>query len=78
MEQGWEVSACALCGSGGGDVIADARDLNYGITDVAAGLVRCETCGIARLDPRPDAETIGGCYPSTYDAHRTVAVSLER
>lgn len=78
MQDGWEVPACALCGSGGGEVIAEARDLNYGITPVAAGLVRCTACGIARLDPRPDRETIGGFYPSSYDAHRTVAGSEKR
>jgi SAM-dependent methyltransferase len=75
-ESGWsledleQVGACLLCGS------SSSRPIYEGLTDrnffAAPGtwtLLECAQCGLARLDPRPSREALGGAYVSYY-THR--------
>src|SRR5688572_30531368 len=63
----WEECACLLCGSPrlaplmeGADASARWRFL----------IVRCERCGLAFTNPRPDADSIGQFYPAGYSCHQ--------
>ena len=60
----WIPASCALCG-------ARAATKLFAIPSEAAPggethVVRCMTCGLRRLDPRPDAEAINDFYGSDY------------
>jgi SAM-dependent methyltransferase len=55
------VPACPLCGTPGGASRA-ARDRGHGLPGEFA-FVRCPTCGLVRLSPRPVEAEIGFYYP---------------
>jgi len=38
----------------------------FAVAGLDAPIVVCETCGLGRFDPLPDAETIAGFYPDDY------------
>lgn len=60
-----ESVACDLCGAREHDFLFAARDLKYGLPGEFS-LVRCATCGLAFLNPRPAADTLHHYYPETY------------
>jgi SAM-dependent methyltransferase len=53
------VSACPVCRGREATPKFALRDLDY-------QLLTCTVCGLGRLDPLPDAETISSFYPPTY------------
>jgi len=73
---------CVLCGGGRSDAVHTTRDRlsaggERGGPPAAAGgpprsptftLVRCRSCGLVYLDPRPAADEIGAYYPDDYSA----------
>lgn len=65
---GWIDSSCALCGARGAEAVFDVPD------DAAphghATVVRCHHCGLRRLDPRPDAESVKDYYGRSYYTSR--------
>ncbi|QGY39361.1 methyltransferase domain-containing protein [Pseudodesulfovibrio cashew] len=44
----------------------DMRDFEYGIESDQTGFVRCDSCGLIRLDPLPEAEALPTLYPAEY------------
>src|SRR4051794_36850410 len=56
-----EVPACPLCGTTGG-AARPAHDRQFGLPGTFA-FVRCPTCGLVRLSPRPVEAGIGFYYP---------------
>lgn len=66
MDAQWREVACALCGTTGGRPILEVPhpDAPNGISRV----VRCESCGLRRLNPRPDQSIIGRYYGDDYNA----------
>jgi SAM-dependent methyltransferase len=69
LPEGWEDVPCFLCGKGGGHVVVRARDLNYGAGGETFSLVRCPSCGLVFVNPRPARDRIGRFYPSSYGPH---------
>jgi SAM-dependent methyltransferase len=61
-----EKVACCLCGDAGEDRLLTVHDYRYGLSPDPFAIVRCRSCGLAYLNPRPVAEDIGGFYPGTY------------
>jgi 2-polyprenyl-3-methyl-5-hydroxy-6-metoxy-1,4-benzoquinol methylase len=81
-----ESASCAFCGTGGGTPIVVGRDRQHRLPGRFT-VVRCETCGVMRTDPRPTIESIGRYYPADYapyrvgpawwDRHRWLAALME-
>ena len=59
-----------LCGRGPGRSFLRARDLNCRVEEILFRLVRCASCGLVFVSPRPDRERIGRFYPPSYAAHQ--------
>ena len=49
----WEDVACNLCASPHWTEMFRSRDYRYGIDTTEFGVVRCDGCGLVRLNPRP-------------------------
>jgi SAM-dependent methyltransferase len=60
------MSACLLCGSEKSLPLVRGSDRLYGTTTEQFSVVRCGRCGMARLDPQPQANELGRYYPADY------------
>ena len=70
----WEDAACPLCGRDRASLVLEGPDqLPVGGTGLWFAVVRCEHCGTAYTNPRPDAATIARFYPPEYHPHRRPA-----
>src|SRR4051794_6810669 len=71
-----ELPSCALCGSDERRLMySNAQDLLYG-TAGRFSIVRCLSCELVYLHPRPKAEHVSDHYPLTYPAYRKIDRSL--
>ena len=62
-----ETVACNLCGSPARELLFRARDEVFGGPE-DFGIVRCASCGLVYLSPRPVKETMAAHYPPDYQA----------
>jgi len=60
------VPLCPICGSGAAADMARGHDYELECCANEWRVCRCETCGAARLDPRPDIAALPAIYPSNY------------
>jgi SAM-dependent methyltransferase len=60
------MSACLLCGDSAAHALFRASDRLYGTTTREFAVVRCDGCGLLRLDPRPSSEELSLYYPRDY------------
>ena len=60
------MSACLLCGSGDATAVFHGSDRLYHTTTKEFRVVRCDACGLLRLDPKPPPEELGRYYPDNY------------
>jgi SAM-dependent methyltransferase len=60
------MSACLVCGSSRSTPLFQASDRLYRTTAEQFAVVRCQECGLARLDPQPPREELGRYYPGDY------------
>ena len=60
------MSACLMCGSGEFTAIFHGSDRLYHTTTKQFSVVRCEQCGLLRLDPTPPPEELARYYPDNY------------
>jgi 2-polyprenyl-3-methyl-5-hydroxy-6-metoxy-1,4-benzoquinol methylase len=67
-----ETVGCDLCGETDTTLITHSTDHEHGVTG-AFKVVRCPTCGLHYLNPRPSPRAIGQCYPNHYYAYTTTA-----
>jgi SAM-dependent methyltransferase len=66
--------ACLHCGSPDGRLLWAGREHEYdNTTDEEFGFVRCGSCGLVRLSPRPDVSELGRIYPPEYYAYNLVS-----
>jgi len=63
-----EPAGCCLCGHRDADVVAEGEDFEYRTSPDRFRLVRCSTCGLHYLDPRPAATETDRIYPDSYHA----------
>ncbi len=62
-------ASCALCGSTEHITVAqNIHDYEYGAPGVYSW-EKCESCGLIRLNPFPDGETLALAYPYNYHAY---------
>lgn len=67
-------TACVHCASRDFDSIWSGREHEYDhTTDDEFRFVRCSTCGLVRLNPRPDVSELGRIYPSDYYAYNLLS-----
>jgi len=60
------MSACMACGSGRAVPLYLQTDRLYHSTTREFAVVRCESCGLMRLDPQPSPEELRQYYPESY------------
>ncbi|MDI6827692.1 MAG: hypothetical protein QME62_04320, partial [Armatimonadota bacterium] len=60
-----ESANCDLCKAGESEKLFIVTD-PFSATGEKYNLVRCTSCGLIYVNPRPSVETIGLCYPSEY------------
>jgi SAM-dependent methyltransferase len=60
------MSACLVCGCDRSVPLFTAPDRLYRTTAKVFAVVRCQECGLARLDPQPHAEELRRYYPGNY------------
>ncbi|MBI2805154.1 MAG: class I SAM-dependent methyltransferase [Planctomycetes bacterium] len=63
----WDECACLLCGGARHTPILEAVD---SLGEMRFLIVRCERCGLAFTNPRPDRDSIDRFYPDDYACHR--------
>jgi 2-polyprenyl-3-methyl-5-hydroxy-6-metoxy-1,4-benzoquinol methylase len=63
-----EETTCLLCGSSRWTTLVEAEDGDR--QGLSFRVVRCERCGLAFTNPRPDAASIAPFYPPDYPPHR--------
>ncbi len=60
------MSGCVGCGSSGATAVFEATDRLYHTTARVFAVVRCDHCGLLRLDPHPLPEELQHYYPKDY------------
>jgi SAM-dependent methyltransferase len=65
---GWEAVGCDLCGSPKNATFI-AVEAKHSKAQRPVTLVKCQSCGLVYLNPRPTRDKIGDFYSSTYYAH---------
>ena len=60
------MSACLMCGCGQVTAIFHGSDRLYHTTTKQFSVVRCDECGLLRLDPTPSLEELQRYYPDNY------------
>jgi 2-polyprenyl-3-methyl-5-hydroxy-6-metoxy-1,4-benzoquinol methylase len=69
LPRGYEWAACDLCGADNARVVLDgARDMARG-GDETFSIVRCGSCGLRYVNPRPDVRTMSRYYSAEYLPH---------
>lgn len=67
-------NSCDLCGAAAPQPLMEARDRLYGLTTGLFRWVRCASCGLVYLCPRPTPEEVIRYYPlQGYDPYRPLA-----
>jgi SAM-dependent methyltransferase len=70
---------CAGCGARESEGLWSGREHEYETTtDEEFHFVRCVSCGLVRLDPRPDVSELGRIYPPDYYAYNLQSDELDR
>lgn len=65
---------CALCGHTDATVLWRGHEHEYPeTTDETFAVVKCDTCGLGRLDPCPDVSELDTIYPPTYYSYNMVS-----
>ncbi len=60
---------CNNCGGRDRVRIGAGPDFEYQTTDAELSVVRCESCGLVALNPRPDVSELPNIYPDNYLAY---------
>lgn len=70
---------CPMCGGERATLLFHQTDRLYRTTDKLFGIVRCERCGLMRLDPQPPPEELRRYYPQSYwfAPDRSIVTRLE-
>lgn len=63
-----EPARCCICGHDDADVVASGWDFEYNTSPDVFTAVRCRTCGLVYLNPRPSLAELPRVYPSNYHA----------
>jgi SAM-dependent methyltransferase len=59
---------CCVCGSGDAESIGAGKDFEYDTSPETFIAMRCNSCGLIYLNPRPDISEFKRIYPANYHA----------
>src|ERR1700690_2054344 len=59
---------CNICGCEESRLLFKAKDLNYRVSDEEYNVVKCSSCGLVYLNPRP--QNLQQFYPNDYGPHQ--------
>ena len=59
---------CCVCNRNNAEKIGAGADYEYRTSDDVFAAVRCASCGLVYLNPRPDVSELATIYPSNYHA----------
>ena len=73
------MNGCLLCGSSAATELHRGSDRLYATTDKIFAVVRCQACGLVRIDPQPPDAELHRYYPKQYwfEPKPTLAGRLE-
>jgi len=73
------MSQCSMCGSDRATLLLRQTDRLYRTTTKEFGVVRCQQCGLIRLNPQPTPDELRQYYPENYwfAPDRSVVARLE-
>jgi ubiquinone/menaquinone biosynthesis C-methylase UbiE len=60
---------CCICETHNATVIGNGQDFEYHTSNKTFSVMRCNSCGLIYLNPRPVISEIKKIYPSTYHAY---------
>src|ERR1700758_853641 len=70
---------CTNCGAQDDTRICSGREHEYdNTTQELFHVVRCNRCGLVRLNPRPDVSELSTIYPTNYYAYNLVSLESAR
>lgn len=61
---------CNICGSAANKIILKGKDRLHKTNEKIFNLVRCNQCGLVRIDPPPNSQELKKYYPTTYGPHQ--------
>ena len=64
---------CSLCKSDDATSLFDGSDERFHVDDKRYTVVRCNTCGLVRLSPRPTDQLLPQYYPDSFYSHRFIS-----
>lgn len=71
-------AACPHCGAASAETLWTGREHEYAhTTDEEFAFLRCASCGLVRLNPRPAISELGRIYPSDYYAYNLLSGAAE-
>jgi SAM-dependent methyltransferase len=73
-----EMVKCNLCGRDDARLLFRLRDYRLRVDDLEWNTVRCRSCGLGYLNPRPTVEEVGRYYPSDYFIRRGALIQRYR
>src|SRR6476620_4828863 len=59
---------CCICESDNAEPVGIGKDFEYNTTPDTFLAMRCKSCGLVYLNPRPDISAFGKIYPANYHA----------
>ncbi len=70
---------CVHCGAGESEPLWSGREHEYdNTTDAEFHFVRCASCGVIRLNPRPDVSELPRIYPPQYYAYNLLSEGADK
>lgn len=72
MEMRLEYVKCNLCGNDKCDILYKKPDTRFHISDIMFNVVKCTSCGLAFVNPRPTPEKMELFYPKEYYEKRGI------
>ena len=63
--------ACNLCGARNEQFLFYGYDIDYHTGEEQFRLVRCVSCGLVYINPRPEEKEMKNYYPDSYRPHHT-------
>ena len=59
---------CCICESNDAEVVGAGKDYEYGTSSDIFSMVKCRSCGLVYLNPRPPISAFERIYPANYHA----------
>lgn len=75
MKVNLEEASCPLCLDTHGEVVVKGKDIINNLPGEFV-VIKCESCGLMRTNPRPTLDTIGFYYPDDYAPYLSTVIKM--